>query len=93
MPPKECEACGDSFEFVQRARNRRICVACRRRELKHQQSYRFGLFRRGERAQEAKEIAKYCGRALFERRLRMARYAESVAKGEPIPFEPRFRVR
>ena len=72
----------------------RVCVNCRCLELRGQQAYRFGLFQRGLRQQETKEIiAKYYGKALFERRLRILRYAECVARRQPIQYEPRFRVR
>jgi recombinational DNA repair protein (RecF pathway) len=84
-----CDECHRPFTEVRRAHNRRICVRCWAAKDRSNKTYRSGLFPVRDRQKEAKEIAKYYGRALLERRRRMARYAACVAVHQPIAFEPR----
>jgi hypothetical protein len=84
--------CGTSFADVTQAPNRRICCRCLATETRECLSYRTGLFSRGERRAEALDLAKISGKDLVLRHLRMARYAECVAAGLPIAFEPRVGI-
>jgi hypothetical protein len=86
-----CEDCQRPFALVRRGPNRRICVHCWAAKDKSNKSYRSGLFPGRDRQKETKEIAKYYGPALIERRRRLARYAAFVAACLPIPYEARSR--
>jgi hypothetical protein len=84
---QHCVRCGTSFADVAQAPNRRICCRCLTTETRERLSYRVGVFSRGARRAEALDLAKISGKDLILRRLRMARYAEDVAAGQPIAYE------
>lgn len=84
---RHCVRCGASFADVPAAPRRRICCQCLATEVRERLSYRTGLFDRGARRAEALDLAKITGRDLILRRLRMGRYAECVAAGQPIAYE------
>lgn len=92
-PRTHCPVCGKSYEDVEKMPRRRICRGCYR--ARERISLRARYDREMRQAHRPAEFLAPVAKAftpedLAKREARMARYAEQVARGEPIEFEPRF---
>ena len=69
------------------------CKSCAVLNNKRQKAQLCGVFRAGQRGAETRDLAKYRGKALFLRRMRLAKYQQAVEHECPVPYEQRFATR
>jgi len=79
----KCRMCDHAIENPKR--NQVYCKSCAVLNNKRQKAQLCGVFRAGQRGAETRDLAKYRGKALFLRRLRLAKYQQASSTSAPYP--------